>query len=223
MLPLYDKPVLEYILNGLIYAGLDKIIMVVGYKKEQIINYFNKGTEWGVNIEYVEQKKLNGTGAALLLCESLLKNDHFYLTWGDIIVPYEIYKKVYTIHKNEKQDFILVANYSEDTSQGAAVVCQDDYCLDIIEKPPHGTIDSKLNNCGIFILSTEIFKVLKSLKASSRGEIELPQALSLGLHKMNWKIRVLKMRNNQFRGDMGNLEIYEKLKKNNNWIKRLVP
>ena len=222
MLPLYGKPVLEYILNGLKYAGLEEIIMVVGYKKEQIIHYFNKGTEWGVNIKYIEQKKLNGTGGALLLCESLLKDDHFYLTWGDIIVPYEIYKKVYTIHKNEKQDFILVTNYTKDTSKGAAVICEDDYCLDIIEKPPHGTINSKLNNCGIFILSTEIFNVLKRLKPSSRGEIELPQALSLGISTLNWKIRVVKMRNNQFRGDVGNLEIYEKLKENNNWIKKLV-
>ncbi len=221
MLPLYGKPVLEYVLNGLKYAGLDKIIMVVGYKKEQVINYFNKGTEWGVNIEYVEQKKLNGTGAALLLCESLLKNDHFYLTWGDIIVPYEIYKKVYTIHNNEKQNFILVTNYTEDTSQGAAVICQDDYCLDIIEKPAHDTIDSKLNNAGIFILSTKIFKALKKLEPSVRGEIELPQALSLGIHTMNWKIRVLKMRNDEFRADIGNLEIYEKLKESNNWIKKL--
>lgn len=223
MLPLYGKPVLEYILNGLKYAGLEEIIMVVGYKKEQIINYFKKGKEWGVDVEYIEQRELNGTGAAILLCERLLKNNHFFLTWGDIIVPYEIYKKVYTIHKNEKQDFILVTNYTEDTSRGAAVVCQDDYCLDIIEKPPHGTIKSKLNNCGIFILSTEIFKVLKRLKPSSRGEIELPQALSIGLRMMNWKIRVLKIRTDQFRGDMGNLEVYEKLKQNNNWIKKLVP
>lgn len=221
MLPLHGKPVLEYILNGLIYAGLKDIIMVVGYKKEQIINYFNTGTKWGVNIQYVEQKELNGTGGALLLCESLVRNDHLYLTWGDIIVPHEIYKKVHTLHKDEKQDFILVTNYAEDTSHGAAVLCDEKYCLDIIEKPPFGTINSNLNNCGIFILSTEIFKVLKKLKPSSRGEIELPQALSFGLDNLNWKIRILKMRKDQFRGDMGNIKVYEKLKKDDSWIRAL--
>ena len=223
MLPLHGKPILEYILNGLVYAGLNEIIMVIGYKKEQIINYFNKGTRWGVNIEYIEQKKLNGTGAAILLCETSLHNDDFFLTWGDIIVPYEIYKKIYTIHKKEKQNFILVTNYTEDTSQGAAVICQEEYCLDIIEKPPQGTNNSELNNCGIFILSTEIFEALKRLKPSRRGEIELPQALSLGLRTMNWKIRVLKMRTDQFRGDLGNLDVYEKLKADSNWIRNLKP
>jgi NDP-sugar pyrophosphorylase family protein len=221
MLPLHGKPGLEYILNGLIYAGLRDIIMVVGYKKEQIINYFNKGAKWGVNIEYISQKKLNGTGAAILLCENSIKNAHFFLTWGDIIVPYEIYKKVYSIHKNENYDFLLVANYAKDTSHGAAVICDEDYCLDIIEKPPPGTVNSNLNNCGIFILSTEIFKALKILKPSNRGEIELPQALSIGINKMDWKIRVLKMRNDQFRGDLGNLEVYESLKNDNYWIKLL--
>ena len=223
MLPLHGKPVLEYILEGLIYSGLRDIIMVVGYKKEQIINYFKKGKKWGVNIEYVEQRELNGTGGALLLCESLVKNDHFYLTWGDILVPYEIYKKVYLLHRDEKQDFVLVTNYSKDISYGAAVLCEDKYCLEIIEKPPPGTINSNLNNCGIFILSTEIFIVLRNLKPSRRGEIELPQALSFGLNNLNWKIRVLKMRKDQFRGDIGNKDVYEKLKNDNSWIISLYP
>ena len=64
---------------------------------------------------------------------------------------------------------------------------------------------------------------LKSLNPSRRGEIELPQALSLGLRTMNWKIRVLKMRTDQFRGDLGNLDVYEKLKADRNWIRNLKP
>ena len=221
MLPLHGKPVLEYLLNGLVYTGLRDIIMVVGYKKEQIFKYFEKGTKWGAHIKYVEQKELNGTGGALLQCESFLNNSHFFLTWGDIIVPYGIYKKVFLLHRNEKQDFILVANYSEDTSKGAAILCEENYCLDIVEKPPPGTITSNLNNCGIFILSTKIFKVLKILEPSSRGEIELPEALSYGVNSMKWKIRVLKMRKDQFRGDLGNITIYENLKKDDSWLKEL--
>jgi NDP-sugar pyrophosphorylase family protein len=221
MLPLHGKPILEYILNGLIFAGLKEFIMVVGYKKEQIINYFQNGSKWGADIEYIEQKKLNGTGGAILLCESLISEDHFYLTWGDIIVPYDIYKSVYDIYTNEGEDFILVTNYTEDTSHGAAVICSERYCQKIIEKPPPGTVNSKLNNCGIFILSNEIFKILKILKPSSRGEIELPEALSWGITKMNWKIRVLEMQENQFRGDLGNLEEYEKLKQDINWLDKL--
>lgn len=221
MLPLHGKPVLEYILEGLIYADLKEIIFVVGYRKEQIINYFQDGVKWGAKIEYVEQKKLNGTGGALLLCENLINDDHFFLTWGDILIPYRIYKEVQKVYQNEKQDFVIVANYSEDTSQGAAIVCEQRYLQKIIEKPKLGTIDSKWNNAGIFILSHAIFNVLKNLKTSIRGEIELPDALSQGLTLKRWKVRVLKMKKNQFRGDLGNINVYETLKTNKNWIRKL--
>ncbi|MHA1391684.1 MAG: nucleotidyltransferase family protein, partial [Promethearchaeota archaeon] len=92
MLKLHGKPFLEYLLEGLISAGFQEFIFVVGYKKEQIINYFQSGKNWNVNIEYFEQEELNGTGGALLLCEKSIFNNHFFLTWGDILVPYKIYK-----------------------------------------------------------------------------------------------------------------------------------
>jgi len=166
MIPLHGKPMLEYILNGLIYAGFQDIILVVGYRKEQIIDYFQNGTKWGVNIEYIEQKELNGTGGALLLCKDSISNNNFFLTWGDILVPYEVYKKVYDIHRKEKYDFILVANYTKDPHLGAAVFCDDIICKNIVEKPQKGMSGSNLNNCGVFIFSKEIFEVLKNLKPS---------------------------------------------------------
>ena len=65
MLPLHGKPLLEYIINGILFAGIQEFIIVVGYRKEQIINYFKDGKNWNINIEYIEQKKLDGTGGAL--------------------------------------------------------------------------------------------------------------------------------------------------------------
>ncbi|MEJ2277755.1 MAG: nucleotidyltransferase family protein [Candidatus Lokiarchaeota archaeon] len=66
MVPVHGKPLIEYIIEGLIYAGFKEIIIVVGYQKEQIKQYFNDGKKWNIEISYVEQKKLNGTGGALL-------------------------------------------------------------------------------------------------------------------------------------------------------------
>ena len=221
MIPLHGKPMLEYLLNGLIYARFQDIIIVVGYRKEQIIDYFQTGKKWGVNIEYIEQKELNGTGGALLLCKDSIANNNFFLTWGDILVPYEVYKKVYDIHRKEKYDFILVANYTKDPHLGAAVFCDDIICKNIVEKPPKGKSGSNLNNCGVFIFSKEIFEVLKSLKPSERGEIEIPKALLKGMHERDWKVRVVKMEKNQFRGDFGDKEKYEQLKDDSSWLQFL--
>lgn len=221
MILIHGKPLLEYIINGLIYAGFKDLIIVVGYRKEQIIEYFKDGKSWGIKIEYLEQKNLNGTGGAVLLCEKLIHNSHFLLTWGDILVPYNIYKDVVEKFKKENQDFILVTNYTEDPYKGGAVYCKNDYLLDIIEKPPIGKSKSNLNNCGIFIFSAEIFEVLNTLKPSKRGEVELTEAIRNGINLRNWKVRVIKMKKNQFRGDFGDITSCEKLRETSSWLSKL--
>jgi NDP-sugar pyrophosphorylase family protein len=218
MLRVHGKPFLEYIISGVKYAGFRDIILVVGYRKLQIMEYFKSGENWGVNIEYIEQKELNGTGGALSLCENVISDNHFFLTWGDTLVPYEIYAEVYKVFLNEKRDFILVANYTADPYLGAAIYCDDSMLTNIIEKPPKGTSRTNLNNCGVFIFSREIFNVLKSLTPSERGEIEVPNALLKGLKERKWKVRVIKMEKNQFKADIGAKEKYVQLKDDSSWL-----
>ena len=221
MIPVHGKPLLEYIIKGLKSGGFNDIIIVVGYRKEQVINYFQDGNKWGVHIEYVEQEILNGTGGALLLCENLIKDSHIFLTWGDTLVSYKIYKAVHDLFKNENHNFILVSDYVEDPFKGAAIYCSGDYCVDIIEKPAKGTSHTNLNNTGIFILSKEIFELLKTQSPSERGEIEVPVAIRKGIKEKNWKFRVIKMEKSDFMGDFGDKEHYENLKNQTGWVKLL--
>ena len=218
MIPIHGKPLLEYIIKGIIFTGLKELIIVVGYRKDQIMQYFQSGDKWGVKIEYAEQQEINGTGGALLTCEDLIKNDHFFLTWGDILVQYSVYKEVIDIFNQETLDYVLVANETDDPYKGAAV---DDYCTGIIEKPPLGKSRSILNNCGIFVFSKEIFQILKKLKSSMRGEIELTDGINFGIQERNWKVRVIKMGKNQFRGDFGDIKVYDQLKKDSDWLNKL--
>jgi len=224
MIPIHEKPLLEYIINGIIDAGIKDFIIVVGYFKEQIIDYFQTGENWGINIEYVEQKELNGTGGAVLLCENSIAEKHFFLTWGDVLVPYKIYKQVYDVFLQENQDILnglLVTNYSDDPYKGGAIYCEGDFCVDYVEKPPKGSSHSNLNNSGIFILSHEIFGVLKQIKPSDRGEFEIPDAISYVIKNKNWKVRVIKMAKNEFRADFGDVKVYERLKEDKDWLKEL--
>ena len=221
MIPVHGKPLLEYIINGIIYAGIKDLIFVVGYRKEQIINYFQDGSKWNINIEYIEQENLNGTGGAVLLCENSIKDKHFFLTWGDILVPFKIYRDIYETFIKENLNFILVTNYTDDPHKGGAIYCDGDFCLDYVEKPPKGRSKSNLNNCGIFIFSSEIFDVLKKIEPSERGELEIPDAVCYGIKKRNWKVRVIKMGKNEFRADFGDIEVYERLKENSDWLRQL--
>ena len=221
MILIHGKPLLEYIINGIVDTGIKDLIIVVGYRKEQIIDYFQDGSKWNANIEYIEQKILNGTGGAVLLCENSINEKHFFLTWGDVLVPYKIYKQIYDVHKQEKHDFVLVTNYTDDPYRGGAIYCEGNFCLDYVEKPTKGTSPSNLNNCGIFIFSEEIFDVLKKIEPSERGELEIPDAICYGIKKRNWKVRVIKMEKNEFRADFGDIEVYERLKEESDWLKEL--
>jgi len=220
MLPLHGKPALEYIIMGITNAGIRNFILVVGYQKEQIINYFENGGKWGINIEYVEQSNLNGTGGALLQCESLISS-HFVVTWGDTLLDYRIYTEIVNLFKNEGYDFILTTNFTEDPHLGAAVYTKGEYCTEIIEKPQKGKSESNLNNTGLFILSKQIFEILHILEPSERGEIELPDAIGKGIKDKKWKVRILRMDDTQFRGDIGNKVEYEQLKDDKTWLEFL--
>ena len=91
----------------------------------------------------------------------------------------------------------------------------------ITEKPPKGKSKSELNQCGLFVFSIDVFIVLKNLKPSIRGDIELTEAINHGIMKQNWKVRVIKMAKNQFRGDFGDIKVYEQLVKDSSWLKEL--
>lgn len=221
MIPIHGKPLLEYLINGIKSAGFKDFIIVVGYHKEQIIDYFQEGKNWAINIEYIEQHNLNGTGGALLLCEDSIIDQHFFLTWGDTLVAYDIYREVYEVFKDEELDFVLVTNYVDDPYKGAAVYCSGNYCIDIVEKPGKGKSSTTLNNAGIFILSRDIFEILKIQTPSKRGEIEVPDAIRYGIKEKHWKFRVVKIEQDQFYGDFGDVKKYKNLVKNTDWLNML--
>lgn len=221
MIPVHRQPLLEYIIKGLMFAGFKEFVLVVNYLKNQVIDYFQDGSRWNIRITYVEQEKLNGTGGALLACKDVIKEPHFFLVWGDILVPFRIYMIARQLHEVEKHDFIMVANHKEDLSMGGAVYCEGDFCVKIIEKEPKRNATTKLNNCGIFVLSWEIFSVLEELELSERGELELTDALNRGILLHNWKVRVLEMDIGSFRADFGNIKEYERLRNDSSWIQKL--
>jgi glucose-1-phosphate thymidylyltransferase len=221
MIPVHGKPLLEYIITGIKSTGILDFIVIIGYLKEQVIEYFQDGVKWDINIEYVEQKNINGTGGAILLVENLLSSSHFLATNGDVLVPYEIYHQVYNTYKNEHEDFILVSNYLDNIQKGCSLITDQGYLQNMIEKPPPKNAVPNWNNSGIYLFSKEIFSVLKRIKPSKRNEIELPDAILTGIREKNWRVRVIKMKRNQFRGDFGDKLEYERLKKDDTWLAEL--
>jgi len=85
MIVLGDAPILEHIVRGLAVSGIQKINMVVGYRKNLVMSHFGDGSQFGVNIDYINQVKLSGTLDALRLGLKDIEGD-FLLVPGDNFV-----------------------------------------------------------------------------------------------------------------------------------------
>jgi dTDP-glucose pyrophosphorylase len=179
LLSLCGRPIIEHILVGMRDAGIHRVVIVTGYLGEQIEAHLGSGGRLGMTISYRRQEKAEGTAKALLLARDLLTDDPFMLSWGDIIVDPSEYGALVRRFADTPCDAMLTLNPTDDPWRGAAVTVDDDWrVVSLIEKPPRGTAETHWNNAGIFIFTNLIFSYADRLRASARGEYELPQAIS---------------------------------------------
>jgi UDP-N-acetylglucosamine diphosphorylase/glucosamine-1-phosphate N-acetyltransferase len=92
MFSICGKPVLEYIIQGLVETGNQDIIMVIGHHGEKIQRYFERGARFGASIQYLEQPAQAGLGDAVLLAEKkFVPGEHFFLVYADILFESNIF------------------------------------------------------------------------------------------------------------------------------------
>ncbi|ACD83171.1 nucleotidyltransferase family protein [Candidatus Methylacidiphilum infernorum] len=180
MLKVKNKPILEWIIRGLQEkAQVDHFCVVVGYRAEKIMDYFQEGQSLGVKIDYRFQKIQDGTGKAPLLARDLVQDEPFFLSYGDILLEDPLQYGL--MARGYKGDGLVGLTQGEDLSKGGAVFI-DSLCriTGIIEKPQKPELlKEAFYNAGIYILSPKIFGYMESLPLSPRGEYELTDALRL--------------------------------------------
>jgi NDP-sugar pyrophosphorylase family protein len=173
------QPIIEYILTGLCAAGLSKVVIVTGYRGEQIETRLDDGARLGVHIVYRHQDIAAGTARALLLARDLVADGAFLVSWGDILVDPTEYVGLLAEFRRAPCDAMLTVNAVDDPWRGAAVYVDREWRVtQLIEKPPPGASRTPWNNAGIFVLTPRIFTYADRLPPSPRGEYELPQALA---------------------------------------------
>jgi len=173
------KPLLEHCLAAIKASGIKETLIVVHYMADAIREYFGNGEKYGLNIEYAEQEAVLGTGNAVSLAESYV-NDDFLLVYGDLLFGTEVVKKIVEEHKKEKPAATMaVVPVDKPEDYGITELESGKYVKRIIEKPSRKEAPTNLANAGVYVLSTKIFEKIKQTSASTRGEWEITDALSL--------------------------------------------
>jgi len=206
MLPIGNKPILEWNLENAIAAGLNEFVFIVSYKSEMVRNYFGDGEPWGVKIEYANQGEPKGTGHAIGVVEKFVSD--FIALSGDTIFGVEDIKNI--SKKKNSMGLVKVKNpedYGIVEFKGEKVV----KIYEKVDKPFADTV-----NAGIYHFKEEVFDYIKKTKKSGRGEYEITDAINM----MTKKTQIRSVMINQWRDLVypwhlldANKEVLEKINK----------
>jgi NDP-sugar pyrophosphorylase family protein len=174
MVKVKGMPILESIVRGLVFNGITDFLIVVGWRKEVITDYFGDGSDFGCRVEYVEQVVQDGTGRVVELARDFSGEDPFILSYGDILVPAESYAPLVNFTNVEGK---LTVKIDEDVRKGGAVFIADGMVTDLIEKGGDDAPTSPYYNAGIYSFSPKIYDYTAKLELSPRGEYELTDAI----------------------------------------------
>lgn len=174
MLEIHGKPLLEHILERLTEAGIQKTLLIVGYRREMIMEHF---AALDFDLEYKVQERLDGTGRAVALGREFAAGDPCFITFGDIVCEPEDYRGMVS-RLDSRAAGVAGAKWVDDPWQGAAIYEESGVVTRIIEKPAKGTSTTQWNSAGLYVFRSELFDYLDRLELSPRGEYELTSAVA---------------------------------------------
>jgi UDP-N-acetylglucosamine diphosphorylase / glucose-1-phosphate thymidylyltransferase / UDP-N-acetylgalactosamine diphosphorylase / glucosamine-1-phosphate N-acetyltransferase / galactosamine-1-phosphate N-acetyltransferase len=166
LIKIANKPVLEHNLDQML-GLIDEVIIVVGYKKDMIMEYFGDSYK-SIKITYVVQEEQKGTGHAVSMVEPYIRGKFIVINGDDLFSRVDM-------ENVAKYDNAILVKYKEDASAFGAVVIERGMVKDIVEKSK--TFVSHFVNSGMYCFSPDVFPILKSLEPSVRGEYELTDAV----------------------------------------------
>ncbi|GAA0091488.1 UTP--glucose-1-phosphate uridylyltransferase GalU [Paraclostridium bifermentans] len=206
MLPIVDKPTLQYIIEEAINSGIEEILIITGRNKKSIEDHFDKSVELElelqqkgktemlemvqeisnmVNIHYIRQKEPKGLGHAIHCAKSFIGDEPFAVLLGDDIVDSDTpcLKQLIDAYDEYKTSILGVQEVSkEDTDKYGILDCKyiEDRVYkvkDMVEKPSIEEAPSNIAILGRYIITPAIFEILENQAPGKGGEIQLTDAL----------------------------------------------
>ncbi len=210
MLPVFDKPTIQYVVEEAVASGIDNILIITGRGKRAIEDHFDKSTELEMvlknsakeeylrqieeisdlaDIHYVRQKEQKGLGDAIYCARKFVGDESFAVLLGDTITINDVpcTKQLMNIFEEYNSSVIAVEKVARDKIESYGII----RCIpinsiyeveDLVEKPKPEDAPSDLGIIGRYVLTPEIFNAMKRVAPGVGGEIQLTDALKLLLN-----------------------------------------
>ena len=191
LLPVFDKPMIYYPIQCLVNAGITDILIVTGGNSAgHFLQLLRNGSDFGLHrLNYAYQEGEGGIADALKLAEAFAEGDSICVVLGDNIIEGNIKKAVDDFGKQGGGGKILLKEVHDPERFGVATV-KDGKVQKIVEKPK--TPESNLAVIGIYLYDPAVFDICRTLKPSSRGELEITDVNNEYLRRGKLTCEVLK-------------------------------
>ncbi|MCJ7688999.1 MAG: UTP--glucose-1-phosphate uridylyltransferase GalU [Clostridiaceae bacterium] len=206
MLPIVDKPTIQYIIEEAVASGIEEILIITGRNKRAIEDHFDKSIELELqleqtgkdevlkmvrdisnmaNIYYIRQKEPKGLGHAINCAKTFVGNEPFAVMLGDDVVDSEVpcLKQLMNCYEEHKTSVLGVQKVPLDQVSkygivdGTHIADRVYKVNDVIEKPKESEAPSNIAILGRYIITPRIFDILENTKPGKGGEIQLTDAL----------------------------------------------
>ncbi|MAV97419.1 MAG: glucose-1-phosphate thymidylyltransferase [Gammaproteobacteria bacterium] len=191
LLPVYDKPMIYYPITTLMLAGIKDILIIstpsdLGLFK----NMLGDGSQWGVNFSYESQASPDGIAQALIIAENFLNNESSALVLGDNIFFGASMPERLDAASNFQEGAKVFAYHVNDPDRyGVVEFNNENKVLSLEEKPK--SPKSNYVVTGLYFYDSEASEVAKSLKPSSRGELEITDVNNWYLENKTLEVELL--------------------------------
>jgi UTP--glucose-1-phosphate uridylyltransferase len=208
MLPIVDKPAIQYIVEEAIDSGIEDIIIVTGRNKRAIEDHFDKSIELElllaekgnqellklvqnvsnlVNVHYIRQKQPLGLGHAVLCASKFIGNEPFALLLGDDIIDSDppCLKQMIDLYDEVKTSVVAAQTVPWEDVDKYGIISPSkregtlQYIHDLVEKPDREQAPSNMAVIGRYVIEPEIFAILEKCEPGRAGEIQLTDALRI--------------------------------------------
>ena len=204
-----NKAIIEHVIDAMKEVGVKDITVVVGWKKNAILDYLGSGKRIGVNISYVVQDDRNGLAKAVYSGKQVIGDESFLVVLGDdFFYPKTFLKEILEFHNSHDADATIgVARVEDVTRHGIIKPGRNNQIENIVEKPSKEKAPSNLGCMGIYIFKSIIFNAIEKTETGVKNEYQLTDSIKI-LIEGGKKVLFTEIQGTHI--DVGTLEDYRK-------------